>query len=195
MTWQICNQFLYETITHYLFPIHDVFQFPEEKNAFPLRFCYLNEDTTLILIYSQVLKIGGVLKLTGFMIQVLPGVLLNSSTKRWYSLGSAKVQGKKSHLDASIRPTSLSRFFRCLLRFFTMRFLRVSWNIRHRTPNTILHFHDCLIMLLEIPVYSSKALLNDTASPHNGCGSGLSLHVPPGKSDQNSPWASPHHTS
>lgn len=133
LTWQMCNQLLYETVTHHLLPIHDVFQFPEEKNAFPLRFCYLNEDTSLLLmtyihqIYSEILKIGGVLKLTGFMIQVLPGVLLNSSTKRWYSLGSAKVQGKKS-----MRPTSLSRFFRCLLRFFTMRFLRVSWNIRQR---------------------------------------------------------------
>lgn len=66
------------------------------------------------------------------MIQVLPGVLLNSSTKRGYSLGSVKVQGKKSHWDASVRPMSRSRFFRCLLRFFTMRFLRLSWNVKHR---------------------------------------------------------------
>lgn len=69
------------------------------------------------------------------MIQVLPGLLLNSSTKRWYSLGSAKVQGKKSHLDASMRPISRSRFFLYLLRFFTIRFLRVSCSIKQRNRN------------------------------------------------------------
>lgn len=70
--------------------------------------------------------------LTGFMIHVLPGVLLNSSTKMWYSLGRVKVRGKKSHLAASERPASLSRFFRSRLRFFTVRFLRVSWKVREK---------------------------------------------------------------
>lgn len=129
------------------------------------------------------------LKLTGFMIHVLPGLLLNSSTKRWYSLGSAKVQGKKSHLDASTRPTSLSRFFLYLLRFFTMRFLRLSCNIKHRKRQDEFWFEGYKIISVEIWVHSVKG------SPHNGCESGLFLHVPPCTSDQNSPWASLHHTS
>lgn len=132
------------------------------------------------------------------MIQVLPGLLLNSSTKRWYSLGSAKVQGKKSHLDASIRPISLSRFFRYLFRFFTMRFLRVSCNINHRNKEKdymTFDLNDICSSLFKSPVYSHEACETDAASPHSGCESGLSLHVPPCTSDQNSPWASPHHTN
>lgn len=73
------------------------------------------------------------------MIHVLPMVLLNSSRKRWYSLGRTKVQGKKSHLDASIRPMSFSRLFRCLLRFFTMRFLRHSWSGNRKDRNVHLN--------------------------------------------------------
>lgn len=82
-------------------------------------------------------------KLTGFMIQVLPGVLLNSSTKMWYSLGRVKVRGKKSHLAASERPASLSRFFRSRLRFFTVRFFRVSWKLvkTNKQKNNIKNNH------------------------------------------------------
>lgn len=83
--------------SQYLLPVHDVFQFPEQKNAFALRFCRLRKETgkdlwqkcTFVLSAIQTLDItlmhvGSwvLLQHTGFMIQVLPGVLLNSSTKR-----------------------------------------------------------------------------------------------------------------
>lgn len=58
--------------------------------------------------------------LTGFMIQVIPGFLRNSSTKRWYSQGISKVLGKKSHLAASSFPASRSSCFRNRFRFFTI---------------------------------------------------------------------------
>lgn len=85
------------------------------------------------------------------MIQVLPRVLLNSSRQRWYSLGRTKVRGKKSHLDASVWPKSFSRFLRCLLRFFTMRFLRQSWNINQKDRKWASLAH---IWIITVPNYS-----------------------------------------
>lgn len=132
------------------------------------------------------------------MIQVLPGVLLNSSTKMWYSLGRVKVRGKKSHLAASERPASLSKFFRSRLRFFTVRFFRVSWNVKQtKIKRVALQFSEqvtapCYYI---VTVNYPTAFPTETDSPHNCCESGLFWRAPPCRSDQNTSWATPHHTS
>lgn len=119
------------------------------------------------------------------MIQVLPRVLLNSSKQRWYSLGRTKVRGKKSHLDASVWPKSFSRFFRCLFRFFTMRFLRQSWNMNHKKE-------EMGNVTSNLDNYSSKSQIR--ASPQTDSENDWFSHVPPCTNDWNCPWSRPDRT-
>lgn len=147
------------------------------------------------------------------MIQVLPGLRLNSSTKRWYSLGSSKVRGKKSHFAASKRPDSRSRNFRYLFRFFTMRFFLVSWNktreeAKERPSRSIATYcahRECIVLSCgchankkQMSSLMMTEMLNSKRHDfllHSGCESGIFAHVPPCRNDHSSLVAIQHHTS